>query len=379
VTSTGFKDLKKIVPGLFSAGIEFLEPSLDISSVNSFWVIPGKSGAPRWLLPEDPRLGLPGLKYWAPYDILSRLKWFVIVSAYRMGRLGWLPGVHKIGIADHGLKIIEEQIGNAKLIPVFYLAEYSARCKAVAFLVDTEKRQCMGVAKFPIGQRAGEKIRSEAKMLVSLNEEGVEFIPKLLYWSEQSCVSVQEVMSLKNTKRILTENHIRWLASLRQDGTTTLYEQVSRLKARLETWQELDSVRAVVCNGWLDELADTILLSVVWCHGDFAPWNFKYLPGDRYTAIDWEEAISQGLPLYDLCHYYFIQQYINKKPFQIADFFTLKPVQSYMRQFDLSRRIGEQIFRYFMLDYWCRRLEENEMQLAEQLFAYIKPMLESKT
>ena len=51
-------------------------------------------------------------------------------------------------------------------------------------------------------------------------------------------------------------------------------------------------------------------LPAVWVHGDFAPWNFRRMDGEKIAVVDWEEASPDSLPLYDLVHFYLIQNFL---------------------------------------------------------------------
>lgn len=58
-----------------------------------FWIIPGKEGEPRWILPDEHKYVWQFLKQWRPYGFLSRVKWKFLQAAYRGSCLAWVPGV----------------------------------------------------------------------------------------------------------------------------------------------------------------------------------------------------------------------------------------------------------------------------------------------
>lgn len=53
---------------------------------------------------------------------------------------------------------------------------------------------------------------------------------------------------------------------------------------------------------WLEPLA-TKAWSVVFQHGDFAPWNVIRTPQGNLTAIDWEYGSTEGFPYLDALHW----------------------------------------------------------------------------
>lgn len=46
-----------------------------------------------------------------------------------------------------------------------------------------------------------------------------------------------------------------------------------------------------------------------------------------------------------------------------------------MQALNLSPDYLRWIFRYFLLDYWCRQLEEQDEAKAQQFYQAIQPML----
>ena len=53
------------------------------------------------------------------------------------------------------------------------------------------------------------------------------------------------------------------------------------------------------------------------------PWNIKQEKSGECAVIDWENANISGLPLWDLCHFYFIQAHLFNEAHRIKKFMAL--------------------------------------------------------
>lgn len=61
-------------------------------------------------------------------------------------------------------------------------------------------------------------------------------------------------------------------------------------------------------NGWINKLREQ-MLPVGWQHGDATLWNLRVLPNGDVRAIDWEDAVEEGCPLFDLVYYVIQMQF----------------------------------------------------------------------
>ena len=371
--------IQSVVQQLFPSGAEVVPSSHPAAPDTLCWpylVIPGKAGHPRWILPKNPTLGLPGLQFWWPYDLASRLRWRLILWAYQLGILHWHPHVQSIQIqwqkfSDWSHLGWENPYPP---IPVIYVGEPLARGKAVASLVDSQQKTCQLIAKAPVGKAAADKIRHEAAMLQHLAITQADIAPQLRCIQTDSGLSTQQVLALPSSPRAFSSAHLRYLINLPQTHPTTLAEQGALLQKRLTTcnpaiskphWQALQ--------GLLKELRSeaTPVTSVI-VHGDFAPWNLKIKPDGTLIAFDWEEGTLNGLPFYDLLHFHFIQQPIEKRTRALVSPLLEQPLtQEYMQHFTLTPNWCQHLFSYFLLDYWCRRLEEGDGEIADWFFSII--------
>ena len=298
--------IAKIIDKVFPPGSSPAWNADDVPPQERFWVIPGKSG-PRWIIPRNPLLGWPALRQWRPYDLSSRLKWAAITTAYRTGQLGMMPDVALMGVAGSSHASWEHvgwQLDSVPL-PVIYVGTAGPTRKAVATLVDRTRRLPISVAKVPLGPRALGKILREAEILDRLAGEKPELAPSLFFVDRERGVAVQEVVRGWPTGRRLTKRHIEWLAGLRIPGVeTSLRKQAGRLAHRLAgTPDVIDEVTRSSLNQILEKLEDTTRLPAVWVHGDFAPWNLKWVGRGKLRAVDWEFAEAGELPGLDVVHY----------------------------------------------------------------------------
>jgi hypothetical protein len=101
-------------------------------------------------------------------------------------------------------------------------------------------------------------------------------------------------------------------------------------------------------------------------HGDFAPWNIREMPDGSSTLIDWEEAEWQGLPLHDLCHFFYMQT----KLFSPRALFYARLVQegswrAYLSELDLRPALLPPLAAAFLLETLARSWEAGPAGAAE--------------
>jgi thiamine kinase-like enzyme len=364
--------ISKLIGHLFPDGTELL-PSNDVGREGRYWVIPGKLGTPRWILPENPAIGMTGLRFWRPYDLASRVKWQLILAAYQNQCISSLPNVFSFGVKIPAAATWCH-LGYQKrdtLMPVIYMGDPISRSKAVSFMVDVPAKQCTTVTKVPLGKSADRKILHEADILQQLQSKSRNIAPGILYRSNDRAVTAQNICQFQSPKRKLTSNHLKWLFEMQSvDQPTTLSDNVEILENRLEAcgikkndpdYKQMDR--------YLASLSNRNQVPVTWVHGDFAPWNLKEKNDGSFLAIDWEESLCEGLPLYDLIHYFYVQNADKLAPDKILDLILAHPlVPQYLTRLNLSPQDAVQFYGYFLLDYWCRRLEDGDEVLAGQFY-----------
>jgi hypothetical protein len=356
------KHLDHIIHSIFPPGTEWTADIEEIPPSCRFLVISDKANYPRWILPWDSALGMHGLQFWWPYELFSQCQWGVVITLYQKGLLKHLPGVTAFGVKIDPMQDWSHmgwQSSQAP-IPVIYLGLPMPRSKAVVFLVDSQRKACVQVAKCPVGETAKQKILHEANILKKLSSFTKKIAPDILYQNNEIGIAIQQAVTVQTTPRKLTEEHINWLTNLRQPVSTTLTEHLAMLKRRLSNLPS-DLPEKV-----FDRFSDDREVPAVWIHGDFAPWNFKRTTDGSLIGVDWEESREHGLPYYDLLHFYFIQQKLaHRNGKRMAPLSQKSLVRQYLQAFRLDESWVEKLYGFFLLDYWCRRLEESDQVQAD--------------
>jgi thiamine kinase-like enzyme len=158
--------------------------------------------------------------------------------------------------------------------------------------------------KIPIGSFAAQNILREADILERLATEKPGLTPSLVLVDKKNGTSVQDFVDGRQTGTKLTEAHMKWLSALRIPGEkTSLSEQAERLALRLDSQTSMDKETLSLLSVLLDRMKDQTPLQAVWLHGDFAPWNLKWVTKKKLVAFDWEFAQAYALPGLDLVHY----------------------------------------------------------------------------
>ena len=331
--------LARLVDGFFPKGSRPSVAGSGDPSPQSFFVIPGKQG-PRWIVPENPDHGWPALRSWRPYDLASQGKWAVLMGAYRMGLLGLIPGIAKIGIAvPVGANWSHLGWGAAAAPrPVIHVGTPSRGQRFVASLVDPCQGRALAIAKVPVGADAPARILCEADLLERLAEEKPGLGPRLLFRDPDHGIATEEVLCGRRTGRRWTAAHRIFLEQLRIPGETiSLQGAVKRLRSELGLLprEKADGIGRI-----LDELNDPTPLPAVWVHGDFAPWNL-FLRDGSLVACDWEYARPLGLPLFDAMHFMWMQRYL------FSDRKSDVPVADLLAAFSMDAEYGEQISKFY--------------------------------
>ena len=268
-----------------------------------FWVVPGNHG-PRWIVPCDAKAGFPTMRQWRPYHWASWLKWQGLLGMYDHGYLGRVPGVEstRLNIANIAEGFSEN------LLPVVYVGTPGPQQKAVVTLVGAESGSSQAVLKVALGQDAATSIRREAHVLSELERQSQLLAPRLLWIDDHGRRSCQSVILGKLTGRVLTRRHVAWLLHLPRSGQATTLDAQHEMFIRV--FEKNFSEEAALIEPALAALAGAAPLPLTLVHGDFAPWNLKWLEHGTIVAIDWEEACFGGLPLHDICHFYAMQAHL---------------------------------------------------------------------
>ncbi len=302
-----------IVKKVFPKGTELCLNGVADSLRSRFWMIPGKGGEPRWILPHEPEYALPVLNQWRPYDFFSRIKWKCLLAAYRRKSLGCIPGVLPLRVSVP-VKSNWEHLGwssDGFPVPVIYIGTPGQRRKAVLGLIQPQDRKVASIGKVPLGHSANLAINHEVDILDTLAKEKPGRAPRNLFVDRGKGFATQEFFPGRSSDRFLTESHMTFLADLAVPGeTTSLREAAEYLGRQIKACDRIAPETRAVLERVLEEIDDPSPLPVVWEHGDFAPWNIKKATDGSLRAIDWESSSRKGLPLFDMVFFHSMQMFL---------------------------------------------------------------------
>ncbi len=364
-------DCNRITSGIktiFPEGTE-IRPEGEGSTGPRFWGIPGKNGAPRWILPHDPGRALPFLRQWRPYDLLSRFKWQGLMAAYRAKNLGCVPGVVPLRIdipEGAGWRHVGWP-GFAPPVPVIYVGTPGPYRKWVFGLIDTQNNRVRAVGKAPLEPQAGRAILGETALLDQLAHEKPGLAPRNLFAHRARGIAVQEYLSATPTGRNLTEKHIRFLLDLAiPEETLSLDQVIEDLFKRNDGLEDENPETRSILERVLEEGKDRASLPAVWEHGDFAPWNLKRMENGSLCAIDWENAVRGGLPGFDLVHFCSMQAYLfgEKKLFPKSFWVFFR---GYLERLEIAPSMAGKLIGLGLLRDWVRCRETGNPSRADFL------------
>ncbi len=369
--------IEKIVRQLFSENtVIHVKTSCFSVPEDRFLIISGNHG-PRWIVPENPLYGLQVLQQWQPYGNLSRLKWKVLLLAYKLGVLGWVKGIRRIEIidacsqnwSDYGLD------NKTTALPVIYVGTPGSTRKAVAVIVFEKLMEGL-VVKIPLEKKAGLNILNEASILLKLQEIKPDMAPKLLFINEDNGVTSQTIMYGRPSGRKFTSLHLDWLLRLLTKGVTTLTIHVDMLVKNINLVDSVSFIEKQFILDIANQLRDAHSLPLVCVHGDFVPWNIKF-SGNELIVIDWEDGNELGLPLQDLVHFFVMQDYLfNSEIKFIKSFFKNKYVNIYMRKSGVDQDMLHKLLMYYLIDFWCKRINIGDTVFSGYLLKVIRVLQE---
>lgn len=340
-----------------------------------------KDGEAKWILPWNHKIGLAALSGWEPYSKLSQLKWGLMLALYRMGLLGMLGNVKKIGIEipDSFPWDLLGWLGNGRPVPVIYVGNpATAQQKLVMFLTDEGQQGKIApemVIKVPLGTKAKASILNEAEQIESILFLQGSQTPDILFLDSNSGISAQSYSQAAPEGRDLTERHLAWLYALPDlPGVVDFQITCESLASRIERL-EISEEKRVIVHDILGLLVDRAKLKAVVLHGDFAPWNIKKRFDGSLVVLDWEAAKSPSLPLLDLIHHELMDAYTSNQPLTILPAFLRNQlVRQYMAHYGITDDLARQLFLFYVLDRWCRNLENGEVEIAEQFWQDVCPV-----
>ncbi len=327
----------KILELIFNKASEERDDLSDSNESYRFLTIPGQ-GNLRWIVPDDPCLGIPVLSQWRPYKFWSYIKWKLILFLYSNRLLKKIQGIGTLEFTPDKAPTLN---GNyrQRLAPVIYVGTPGPHQKAVATFIDPVNGIPVNVVKVALKKSARKNLTREADMLKKMDDLNVTGIPKIISMEDDGAKTVQTVINGRLTSRKLTKAHIDWLLKLpRSEKTTTFDEQRKIIQALLAKEEpglnkmERDSIAKVA-----ETLQGNKPIPYLIIHGDFAPWNLKWPANDVITAIDWEDSNLNGLPLWDLSHFFCIQSHLFGGPNPFRKIRECPLVSRYIKKIGLDQ------------------------------------------
>ncbi len=302
---------------------------------------------PRWIIPANTRLVLPVLKSWQPYKFRSRVQWNLVLLSCRAGILSQLPGVaSNTSSVDfsywrerlEGFSDTEEM--------VIFVGSPSHTRKAIVFFVARDS-SVRAVAKLPLYDAAKTAILSEANILRRFQSRQV--LPHILFVDDERGIAAQTWMPGKPVSRLLRQEHIELLSELVNNGESTrLCDQRDHIAALID---ELDiPLESSLRRRALDLLEDSSELPAFIEHRDFAPWNLRRLPEGGLALIDWEWAVEKSLPWQDVCHFFYIQDYVFRDYGNVWEKLVGNSLlQTYIRRFGIPSKALPGLTMHYLL------------------------------
>ena len=258
-----------------------------------------------------------------------------------------------------------------------------------------------GLVKTAADEQAERLLAREARWLRELEEvhelEGQ--VPRILEEGRSPGGRRYLVISMlpaggdpRGETRAFTDDHARFLASLRKARSRTVEFEVSGtchwLQRSIGEAREFASGKAVQTLAESYRDCETALLywtgPYVLAQGDFAPWNIRNL-GSQLFVTDWGRAHADASPLDDVLHYLMIQRALNSRPVTVpvlrqamrcaADF----AVQAYPEWSWRPPVIGALTLVYLLGVVLERSLALRRIERAERVVGAYWKLLEKRT
>jgi len=302
----------------------------------SFLAIPGND-ALRWIVPRDSRLGSNVLAQWKPYGAISLFKWCLFRFFYALKIAPLMPGTAII--MSEGLSCAQMPRLTDDTVPVIYVGTPGPQQKAVVTLVNAKNGKSVAVMKVALTAGACTSLLREAEILTFLADVGVKNVPRLLSIDKVNGLSWQSVLPGLLSPKKLTKKHIDWLQNLPQSGGMTSFEEQKKLMCKLVSHNDfkLSAQQVSLLKIAIEKIKSNNPIPLVLVHGDFAPWNLKQNSNGDLAVFDWEDAKIEGLPLWDLCHFYFIQAHLLNSKMTIDKFSSNPLVKTYLVKMGIDR------------------------------------------
>lgn len=353
----------------------------------AYTVIRGNDG-PRWLLPQRSELANAILREWRPYGRLTHLYWRGVRLAARCGALPLLPGTERLRLPhDAGKRVLRRAGFEGDASPPVVLAGNPHSMRKLVVFLEIAGRGRVAI-KVPLRTLARASIGNEAEVLKRLN--GELSAPRLLGYQIDTGAAMQEYLPGRLGSRRLKPDYLKLMIALaRPEETVTLRARAAVVRNRLrqqESWSELQATRDakaatrdpkdMVARG-LTLMEDDTQIPAALVHGDFVPWNIRDRADGSCSLIDWESAEWTGMPLHDLCHFFYMQNRV----FSPRELFYPKLVsegswRGYCSALEIPPALLPRLAAAFLLDTLAQRLESGPAGEAEFCLRQLDGFLE---
>lgn len=342
-----------------------------------FLIISGTKG-PRWLIPENPKLGYFALKQWRPYGKISTILWKLLLVLYRYNLVLFLPNVQRLKWAllptKNNFGILNKYDKDARLIPVIYLGTPNITRKAIVMLIDKQHKKIQKILKLALNSGANENILHEVNILKQLQSKTSLLAPQILHFHTHGDFSIQEALLGKLSNSVFTKQHVQYLLGLRTNKTTNLSIHNQVLKVAVSNLSNITNNQKIFLQNQLIQMnsINRELFFVVLEHGDFAPWNLMQTT-QGLQAFDWEDSLVFGLPLQDALHFFEIQAYLfGKKHDFLEYFFKSSLITTYLQELNITQPMAKLLAQYYLLDKLIKRYEKKESMHGYFLYRVLK-------
>ncbi len=359
---------------IFNSEIKLIKNTVGLSIKDCFYIIPGNFG-PRWIIPCNPKFGYPVLKKWHPWEISSKMKWFIITTFYRLKILSILPGILTITLPN-GLLTKWSEFGvntneNGYILPSIYIGTQSPTFKIVSLLVESVNFEMLSVLKVPVGNMSFMTIQHEAKILEYVNKLLPNISPKIIFNNQLNFITTQNIIIGNSTSIELTKLHFDFFEKVITSATkTTLRDKGRKLILKLMTTKNVSDSNKKKFVNYLKLLDESLLIPTSVVHGDFTPWNIKQNKIHGIQAFDWENAEIDGLPGLDLIHFLTSVQILLKKKLITKHWFqktiipNLKLISCYR---EASKDVFVSLWQYYAIKYLSAEEVSRESLFAQSL------------
>lgn len=294
------------------------------SASTPYGVIGGRSNQRWWLIPLANRsVAISGMALFQPILTSAKLLKSACVMASVLG-LSNLWAREKIYISKKSH--LEEVIGRDNLNYAFFTGTDSPHRKTAIQIMEQDG-SIKGFAKLAQNSNVKPLLTHEAETLQYLQTLELQsaIIPAVLYIGDIGHARVLVTDTLKTAKSItlttLTEHHRAFLTEMAEKTGNEETLANSEFLQKLHRQIELHSSKLPVA--WNKRLtaalqiisihASSITAEMVFCHGDFTPWN-TFMVSEKLYVFDWEYAQQGCPPGYDVIHFILSLPAVKRQP-----------------------------------------------------------------